>query len=605
MAAARWLQTVRLDLGREWFLDPVALASVIPTATIASVASYSQPTVRSVLGWTLANLLAFASCAPLAFALVFTTRSRRRSVPLPITVTLVAGASLGAIKVLATDRASGLLGLMTQGDSTLGGRVVQGVVLGVVVVPVLVLMRATLARHRTEHRLLVAETFARALEPTDPEDVGSDARKEAAEVLGELRVVLSGAEPSRASAMLADAVENRLRPLTHRLWTGAAAPSSDLTVRGLVGAMLRRPVYPVLAPTAVHAVMVTLFALDMTTPGRALAVGGAAAGVLASLLHLARLSRPRGGRATVGFAHLGLTLAAVSTSSTLLLGALLGPVLTLRVTSLVVVMLVWSVPLVLASGIVATAVYDRGAVRSNLIALLDPESYAQFSRAHVDSAAARDVADRLHGDLQGALLAAAARLKGMRSDREAASAELDRIDALLVEALRTPAAAPAVTLATNLADLAARWRGFLDVAWTLDPALSRPLDRGLDPGLGTDGAGATGGVGSRVGAHTEALIVGIVSEALTNAYRHGAARNVRIDVVLDAGTVDLKVEDDGVGLRGGRVGIGSRHLDAVAPGAWSRTALAGGGTRLAVGLRTSADAAAAAVAPAPDFGLDP
>jgi hypothetical protein len=603
MAAPRWLQTVRHDLGREWFLDPVALVSVVPTATIASVASYSQPTVRSVLGWTLANLLAFAFCAPLVVALVLATRSRRRIVPLPITVTLVAGASLGAIKVLATDRASALLGLVTQGDSTLSGRVVQGLVLGLVVVPVLVLMRATLARHRTEHRLLVAETFARALEPTGTKDLGSGARQEAAEVLGELRVVLAGAAPSRASAMLADAVENRLRPLTHRLWEGAAAPSSDLTVRGLAGAMLRRPVYPVLAPTSVHAVMVTLFALDMTGPRRALVVGGAAAVVLAGLLHLARLSRPRGGRIAVGFAHLGLTLAAVSTSSTLILGVLLGPVLTLPVTSLVVVMLVWSVPLVLTSGIAATAVYDRGAVRSNLIALLGPEWYAQFSRAHVDSVAARDVADRLHGDLQGALLAAAARLKDLASDSDAVDAELDRIDALLADALSTRDPEPAMSLATNLADLVARWRGFLDIEWELDPELDRPRDH----------AAGTGGVGILLGTRTESLIASIVSEALTNAYRHGVARNVRIDVAFEAGMVELRVEDDGLGLRGGREGIGSRHLDAVAPGAWSRTALASGGIRLAVRLPTTlgtgggtaAAATAAAVAPAPHFGLDP
>jgi len=572
IALPRWPLSVRHDLGGRWFLDPVALVVVVPTATVASVITYARPTLWSVLGWTLANLLAFALCAVLGVALALATRSRRRDAPLPIVVTLVAAASLGALKVLATDRAGALLGLVSAGDATLAGRVVQGTVLGVVVIPVLVLMRATLARYRTEHRLLVAETFAEVLDPGTVEASGEAARQEAAAVLGELRVVLADAAPSVAAAMLVDAVENRLRPLTHRLWEGAPAPSSDLTVRGLIGAMVRRPLYPVLVPATVHGVIVGLFALDLTDAGRALTVGSLSAAVLAGILHLARVSRPRGGRAAVGLAHVGLTLVAVSTSATLILSVLVGPALTLPIPALVLLMLAWIIPLVLTSGVVATATHDRDAVRVHLVGLLGPDWYSQLSRAHVDASAARDVADRLHGDLQGSLLAAGERLRALRSDSVAAGVELDRIDALLAGATGNRATVAAVPLAEQLAEFAARWQGFIDVRWSLDPALD-------------------------IGSRTVTLLAGIVSEAITNAYRHGDARNVRVDLASEDGATVLRVEDDGIGPRGGREGIGSRHLDVVAPGAWSRTVVGDGGTRLEVVL-AAPHAARPAVPPA-------
>lgn len=289
--------------------------------------------------------------------------------------------------------------------------------------------------------------------------------------------------------------------------------------------------------------------------------GLAAAGALAALLGLARASRPRIESAAAGTAHLVLVLIATAASATLVRG-LLAPEFTLATAGLVGLVLAWMFPVVLASSLAATVVHDRDAVRAQLVAMLGPDWYAQLRRSHLDAAAARDIADRLHGDLQGELLAAAARLDRLGDDDRAIRAEVEQVVGRIDHAMRARPGGVTPPLRDRLADLGARWAGLLDVRLDLDVAA--PLGRPFDD-----------------------LVVGIVSEALTNARRHGMAREVVvrvIDVRDVGGGVRIEVEDDGVGPGTGDAGIGSAHLDAVAPGAWSRVQRQEGGTRLAVAL---------------------
>ncbi len=325
--------------------------------------------------------------------------------------------------------------------------------------------------------------------------------------------------------------------------------------------MLRRPIYLVTSPALVHGAIVTMFALNRVSPARALTTGVAAAVALAVLLMLARASRPRFESRTSGGAHLALVLVAASLSTTLMRN-LLAPEFAMPTSSLVVFTLAWMMPLVLISSIAATAARDRDAVRAQLVGMLGPDWYAQLMRSHVDAAAARDIADRLHGDLQGELLAAAARIDRLGPDDVRIGVELARVVRLLDGALSVPVALQRLPLAVRLADLQARWAGLLDV--TVELPVEGPI-----------------------GARSEDLIVGIVSEALTNAKRHGMARQVHVGIVElpEAGSgLLVLIDDDGVGPRAGGAGIGSAHLDAVAPGAWSRVRRDSGGTRLEVVL---------------------
>jgi two-component system sensor histidine kinase UhpB len=87
------------------------------------------------------------------------------------------------------------------------------------------------------------------------------------------------------------------------------------------------------------------------------------------------------------------------------------------------------------------------------------------------------------------------------------------------------------------------------------------------------------------GAETDAAIYRLVQEGLTNAARHGAAKQVWIAVTADRDAIGVLVEDDGVGFRdasAGGLGLkGMRERLAALGGSLSVSARSGGGTRLA------------------------
>lgn len=91
--------------------------------------------------------------------------------------------------------------------------------------------------------------------------------------------------------------------------------------------------------------------------------------------------------------------------------------------------------------------------------------------------------------------------------------------------------------------------------------------------------------GRSFGAEADATIYRLVQESLTNAVRHGAAKQVWIVIAGDEESISVTVEDDGIGftdLGGGGMGLkGMRERLAALDGRLTLGARAGGGTRLA------------------------
>jgi two-component system sensor histidine kinase UhpB len=86
------------------------------------------------------------------------------------------------------------------------------------------------------------------------------------------------------------------------------------------------------------------------------------------------------------------------------------------------------------------------------------------------------------------------------------------------------------------------------------------------------------------GAEADAAIYRLVQEGLTNAARHGAAKQVWIAIAADEQAIRVTVEDDGVGLAAqgaGGMGLkGMRERLAALDGALRLGSRPGGGTRL-------------------------
>jgi glucose-6-phosphate-specific signal transduction histidine kinase len=81
----------------------------------------------------------------------------------------------------------------------------------------------------------------------------------------------------------------------------------------------------------------------------------------------------------------------------------------------------------------------------------------------------------------------------------------------------------------------------------------------------------------------------VVEEGLSNAIRHGGASHIRICVSINANSVIVLVNDNGVGPSGGNCGLGSAMLDSVSE-KWSLSRGAEG-TALRVALRSPSPAA--------------
>ena len=75
----------------------------------------------------------------------------------------------------------------------------------------------------------------------------------------------------------------------------------------------------------------------------------------------------------------------------------------------------------------------------------------------------------------------------------------------------------------------------------------------------------------------------MVEEGIANAIQHGAATEVTVSIAHEQGDIVIRITDNGSGPKAGRVGLGSKLLDELAPG-WTLEAQPEG-TRLTVRLR--------------------
>jgi two-component system sensor histidine kinase UhpB len=99
------------------------------------------------------------------------------------------------------------------------------------------------------------------------------------------------------------------------------------------------------------------------------------------------------------------------------------------------------------------------------------------------------------------------------------------------------------------------------------------------------------------GTEIDAAIYRLVQEGLTNAARHGAARQVWIAIASDAGAIRVTVEDDGTGISGSAsqdgMGLrGMRERISALSGSLVLGARTGGGARLMADIPRHAEVAA-------------
>ena len=160
----------------------------------------------------------------------------------------------------------------------------------------------------------------------------------------------------------------------------------------------------------------------------------------------------------------------------------------------------------------------------------------------VSQKGAGDLAKFIHGTVQSKLMAYSLQLE--QANEEKNNLEASRIRGLVSSLIANPLAEyqPEVSesLQDSLGSIADQWRGLADVRLN--------LDKGLE--------------GNRV-------VEEIVSEGISNAYKHGYAEKIEV-LIQDTGNhLLIEITDDGIGPRSGKGGFGLQMVESVTAGNWT------------------------------------
>ena len=180
----------------------------------------------------------------------------------------------------------------------------------------------------------------------------------------------------------------------------------------------------------------------------------------------------------------------------------------------------------------------------------------------------QDAVVRVEGSREAARMAEAESLRRLERDiHDGPQQRLVRLTMDLGRAKRQVADDPDRAAAT-LDEALAQARETVAELRSLSRGIAPPLlvDRGLAAALEEMLAQSVVPVTSRIDVpaqlppHVETAVYFVVAEALTNVAKHSGAKSANVSVVADGGTVEVRVEDDGVGGAHPAKGLGLAGL---------------------------------------------
>ncbi len=203
--------------------------------------------------------------------------------------------------------------------------------------------------------------------------------------------------------------------------------------------------------------------------------------------------------------------------------------------------------LTLAMGLINTFIYGQHAEAEFLERQLSKEQLQAMLLKREEERLSRELAKYLHGTIQSRLMASAMAIEkaGRKGDKSALKRELKQA----YTSLRVPSAsyfaAPADSFKEEVAQAVSKWNNLMSIKVNLDKKIGElPANRAQEIG-------------------------NAINEGLTNAFRHGGASKVKIEVRKVAGIIKVQIIDDGSGPKRGKGGLGTEWFNAIAGRSWS------------------------------------
>lgn len=203
--------------------------------------------------------------------------------------------------------------------------------------------------------------------------------------------------------------------------------------------------------------------------------------------------------------------------------------------------------LVIIIGFVSSFLYGQHAESTFLERQLSKEQLEAMLLKREEDRLSRELAKYLHGTIQSRLMASAMALEkaGRKGDKRALEKEL----AQAYESLRVPSAsyfaAPEESFKAEISKVNSKWNNLLNIKVKIDKTIGD-----LEPAKSQE-------------------IGNAINEGLSNAFRHGGATNVKLDIQKVKSGISIEMIDDGQGPLGGKGGLGTEWFNAIAGRSWS------------------------------------
>ena len=534
------MKTERLarTAGGRAFLDPLALALMLPLMLVSSLLSVRQAqNLSQLLGWFIANLIAFAACALVVIFLIRVPFKNKSLNPIPIFWVFSVGALLGLLKGLVTSLVAWRLGFFVEFEQQFISRISQTTIVGLLAIPALAVLGDYRFRFQEERDRLVLYKVRAALGQKNLY-VGAGAEADKSILLNFIQQAKSMVRENvsvEVAFLIRNIIENNLRPLSHKLWNVESSKLENYTFGTLMRIGLTKYPFMVRPLMVVYAPMSFLFLTPFYGPLMALESTALQTVVIAITYGAANLIKPAKAQISV------LVFALVNAVATAF--AMISPALVFGQDGTTWNAGVWLSTFILLSEIgfvssfIAASLANHNMNRAQLDSLLGKD---QIKSAFEN----RELANFLHGTVQNRLLAIALMIESSHTDSGTVIQELERVEKFLVDGFKANDLQNKPTLHAALDSLRERWEGFVTLEFTYLGKLEFP-----------DQLGET--------------LVHLINEAITNSVRHGLAKNVQVQITQTPQSCEVIVVDDGLGPRQGARGIGSDYFDSVAPNSWS------------------------------------
>lgn len=503
----------------------------------------------------LVSIAAYGMAGIVLWIASVTVLRQRRSQPVSILLVALIGGLAWALRSAVFAGALEWAGL--ESTAALAQRLVFGFALGVLAVPVMAWIVASLAefRHRREEALqrLVDEQVAADQQEAYVQVLRAGLVDQVSAALDQARIDVDALDLS-AESMPRDTVEalervsrDAVRRVSHETWQEGREASRVRLQDVIRVSASTKPFQPwilgLLVPFWIVAAARTLGWAD------ALVVGLVGAAYLLGLVAAANVIVPRSGRRTllsywVAVAALGTVGLITDGLVTLVAPAEGGASYGLQVSILASVTAMFVIVLT-GWGRAATVAGNQRI--DALYASISAAEVRRESLAEQERRMRRQIAIALHGTVGANLTAATMRLHHAidNGDVSAATEALVESRRLLDVDIHSLLLREHADVKAALNDLVDQWFGLVDITVDVDPDLRASPD-------------------------VTQAVLDVVTEGISNAVGHGGATSVDVQVSRCADGVRLVLKDDGHPPVGGTPGLGSRMLDEHARGRWSR-----------------------------------